>query len=382
MNTNEESVVELVEKAAVAVETLSKRQSELEQRLRGLDTEFSELAQKSAAASMLPSTGSAGLRKITSDPRIRNVLSGASKSERIVVDGLNLKSVVINTGANGSTSSDDSGYPSPAQRAPGLFNDPRIALSLAAALPRLAVNSASFEFVKLSNYSNAAAEQRGEGESKAVATVNTELASVRIATFAHTLKVSEQVLADNPALSQSLQNLLGFGCLAKLESALVNFVSGGGDAFDGLIQESTAFVPTATTAADAFGECAAELRTMGWNPTHALLSPNDWFKIASERDQQGAYVSSAWGQPVPASLWGLSVIVCPSLSDGTGLVIDAAQLALLDRQQVVVEIGRSGDDFERNLFTLRAELRAALAVMSSASVARIDLEAFTSSSSE
>ena len=112
----------------------------------------------------------------------------------------------------------------------------------------------------------------------------------------------------------------------------------------------------------------------GWNPGLIILNPTDWHIIRSERTAtEKAYVAGGWSNPAAPSIWGLPVITTPSLTAGTALILDPSQCAILDRMQARVEIDRDGDDFSKNLITLRSEIRTGLAVFSPTAVLKMAL---------
>jgi len=60
--------------------------------------------------------------------------------------------------------------------------------------------------------------------------------------------------------------------------------------------------------------------------------------------------------------WGLAVVTTPSVSAGTAIVLDANQVAILDRQAVTVEAFRQdGTNVQQNLITIRGEARIGFA---------------------
>lgn len=139
---------------------------------------------------------------------------------------------------------------------------------------------------------------------------------------------------------------------------------------------ATAFIASATAPADRIGEAAAELEVDGWIATHVLLHPRDWQNIRSERATgDDHYTATGWNLPAAPNLWGLPVITTASLTEGTALVIDANQVAILDRMQTTVELGRVNDDFARNIVAIRAEARIGLAVFAAGAVLSVDLVA-------
>jgi len=61
---------------------------------------------------------------------------------------------------------------------------------------------------------------------------------------------------------------------------------------------------------------------------------------------------------------------------GQALVMDTSVIALLDRQQVSVQLSRhDGDNFRRNLVTILAELRAGLALYAPSATRLVTLAA-------
>lgn len=354
--------IELITKAADRI-------GAVEQSVSTLDTRMRDIEQKSVGSSAtrgaLPSRNP--LTAIVNSPEVKAFSERRTKSATIPVEGLTIKNILVN---GNSGSSDADGYDTQAQRAQILANDPRRQLRLLNVLPRLPVTTNKFEYVRLDGYSNAAAEQGQEGAAKATASVPTTVETANIVTVAHVLRVSEQVLADNAALQMQLNNLLSFGVADKAEQLIV---AGNGDV-QGIETSATVFTPTALSAADRIGEAAAELEVDGWIATHVLLHPRDWQRIRSERATgDDHYTATGWNMPAAPNLWGLPVITTSSLTEGTALVIDANQLAILDRMQTVVDLGRINDDFARNVVAIRAEARIGLAIFSAGAVLSVDI---------
>ncbi len=72
-------------------------------------------------------------------------------------------------------------------------------------------------------------------------------------------------------------------------------------------------------------------------------------------------------------MWGLPVVTSPAVDQGTAIVVDTAQLLVLDRQQPNVALGRENDDFSRNILKVRGELRAGLMIFATAAVQVVTL---------
>jgi HK97 family phage major capsid protein len=357
MNVNTQELIEAVDRSIEQHEQKSAEKiAEIEQKMRDLET--AKLTAMPGLSSRKSVRLGEALAKSESFQALKN---RESKSAT-----LTLNHAIKNLVQAGFDSTGDDPYNSQAERDPRLANDPRRPLTLLEALPSLPVSAGTFEYVSLNGYSNAAAEQSAEGVAKAEASLPTELKSTRIATIAHWLRASEQILQDVPQLSQQVSDLMNYGVRSKAESLIV---SGSGD-IQGLETVGTAFTAsTGLTLADAISEASADMAADGWLPSHVILNPADWHAIRSERDDQGAYVAQGWGGLVAPSLWGLSVVESASVSAGTPIVIDSSQLAVLDRMGAIVELFREDStNVQANLVTVRAEMRLGFACFAPASV--------------
>lgn len=275
----------------------------------------------------------------------------------------------------------EEGYIVPPQHDPRLGNDPRRRLSLLDALPRIRVSSNSFEYNALDGYSNAAGYQANEGALKPQGDMPTSLRSSSIATVAHWIGASRQVLADAPALEQQMRSLMTYGVLRKLETEIIAGAGGTGQ-IAGLTDSDnyTAYSLAASgdTLADAVAKGQTALDTAGWTANLVIVNPNDWRALLTERDASGGggglYVAGSWRDPAPPSIWGVPVVTSAAVSAGNFIIMDTSQVAILDRQEARVEVGYADDDFVRNRVRLLAELRAGLAVFSPSAVLHGDFE--------
>lgn len=275
----------------------------------------------------------------------------------------------------------EEGYSVPAQHDPRLGNAPTRRLTLLSALPRIRVGSNSFEYNALDGYSNAAGYQANEGALKPQGDLPTTLRVSSIATIAHWIGASRQVLADAPALEQQMRSLMLYGVMRKLENEIVAGAGGTGE-IAGLTDTDnhTAYTLAASddTLADAVAKGQSALDTAGWNANLVIVNPGDWRTLMTERDASGsgagAYIAGSWRDPAPPSIWGVPVVTSASVGAGNFIIMDTSQVAILDRQEARVEIGYAEDDFVRNRVRLLAELRAGLAVFSPSAVLYGDYE--------
>ena len=370
--------LEVTEKALTDhADAVTQKLNAMQTKYDKLDSALTEFAQKSETAG--DHDGSTG-----PDKRHKNPLAalGASVEVKAFASDRSLKSanvplagslVAIKSVVGDVTGAGNQLFNVQAQRDPRLAGFAARRLSIFDVLPRLQAISNTFEYNQLDGYTSAAANQSKEGASKAQGTLPTELVSAPIVTIAHFFKLSEQVLADAPALQQQVGNLLNYGVLAKASAEiLAGSVAGK---IQGLATQATAYVSAAgATLADAIGGAMTALDVAGWIPDVAVMHPTDWFRIRSERTATDKdYVANGWAGPAEQTVWGLRVVTDPAIAIGSPLVLDSSQVAILDREQTRVEFGRSGTDMTDNLITALGECRVGLAVFAPAAVLEVTL---------
>ena len=357
-----------LEAVSAEVKSLKAQNADLIQKHEGLASMFREFEQ----ATLTTATGGQ-LRTARAKKSLAEQFSGSdsfkaflgreTKSASFATDRT-LKALV-NEGAADSNATE---YPTQAQRDPNLANDPRRRLSLLEALPTRPMVSATFEWVSLDGYSNAAAEQGLEGEEKAEAGLPNELKTVRAATVAHFLPASEQVLQDTPGLAMQIESLLRYGVQAKAEALIV----GGTGNIQGLETVGTAFPgETGEDMATAISRAEAHLAAIGWSGTHCIMHPQDWHAMRTQKrgSSDDSFVVGSWMNPPTLNAWGLEIVTSPSVTLGTAIVLDASQVAILDRMSAVVEAFREdGSNVRENMVTLRSEARMAFAVFAPSAV--------------
>ena len=346
-------------------------------RLDAMDSAITEIAQKMECARDSSVRGSRNpLSKLGEDDGIKALADGRSRSAVVKMSGsldVMTKSTIVGDVAGAG----EVLFDIPAQRAPGMANDPRPRLSLLDVLPRLRVTSNTFEFMRLNGYANGADYQVTEGDLKAEASLPTDIATANIATIAAWIGASKQVVADAPALQQFVRNLLSYGVRRKLETEVIAGVGGAGK-ISGLTDTGnfTAFTAAAgASLADSVGKAQSSLQAAGWNPNVVVVNPADWDVARQSKGTDGHYTAGSWRDPAPPAIWGLPVVTNAGITAGNMLVMDTSQVLLLDRQEVTVELGYAEDDFIRNKLRILAELRAGLAVLSPGAVLYGDFSA-------
>lgn len=236
--------------------------------------------------------------------------------------------------------------------------------------------SNSIEITRELEYTNAAAET-AEGEAKPESDVDFELVTVPVRTVAHWLKVSRQFLDDAPAVASFIDQRLRYGVEKRIDSQLL---AGNGTApnIGGLTRAGnhSAFTPEAgESAIDSVNRAIYAVWAADYAPTAVILNPADWGKIEREIGTDGQYLLGDPKAGALAQIWGLPVVLTNAMTAGK-LMVGAFDIAaqVFNRQGVAVEASESdGDNFTKNLVTLRAEARLALAVYRPASIVFGDL---------
>lgn len=212
--------------------------------------------------------------------------------------------------------------------------------------------------------------QHAQGDTKATASARFERRTADIFTIASVSKAAEQVLQDIESLRTYIVSHSLYRLRAKAEAEVLSGASSSG--IQGIATQATVF-NTSNSSADAVGAAIAELRVDGWDASVVVLHPRDWFVIQSERATEGEYVAGGWSSPAAPTIWNVPVVLNRNLQEGTGLVMDRRAAAVLDRQRPTFAVGYVNDDFERNLITMRAEMRLGLVVYSPQAILQFDV---------
>jgi len=197
------------------------------------------------------------------------------------------------------------------------------------------------------------------------------LRSFPVATIAEHQPVTNQMLADAPALQGLIEQQLMIHLALALENQVI---SGNGTAPNmlGILSntnvQATGLGAGTGTSADAVYHAMTQVMVTGLsNPTASVWNPLDFEKIRLSRESaasatQGGYLLGPPSAAGPTTLWGRPVVLAIGMPVGTALVADFTQMMLFDREQGVIRIGTINDDFTRNIQRILAELRAVFAL--------------------
>lgn len=269
----------------------------------------------------------------------------------------------------------------PPDRKPGVVPGASNMLTIEALYNALPTASNAIEFTKENAFTNNAAEA-AEGAQKAESALTFTLVNMPISTVAHWIKISRQLAMDNRALAAYVDTRMRYGVNRKVEVQLV--------AGDGTAPNISGFLDTGNFTAHGYADAAlgstlkkftlirkvvADLWNAGYMANAVVLNAADWATMETE-----AMVSTSTGVAIAYDaqgprLWGLRVIQSVGMTADNFAVGDFTQHGTIyNREGVVVDMSESdSDNFTKNLITLRAERRLALATEVPAAVRAGDL---------
>jgi HK97 family phage major capsid protein len=330
-----------------ALDNLGVQQREFADRL--LTLEQKGLTQAAAE----PADASWGAQLVKADA-FTNFVGGRTQKARVEVK-------------NTLTGSDANVAP---DRKPGVVAGAFQMLTIEGLLNSTTTTSNAIEFTKENVFTNSAAEA-AEGAAKAESSLTWTLVNMPVSTVAHWIKISRQLAMDNVALAAYVNNRMRYGVQRKVETQLC--------VGDGTAPNISGIFDTGNFTAHGYADAAlgstlkklvlirkmiADSWTAGWPADAILMNPADFATIEIELLTT---TSNAVRVNVDANgvmrLWGVPVVQSVGVAADTVAVGAFGQAyTLYNREGVVVEMSESdSDNFTKNLITIRAERRLALA---------------------
>lgn len=237
-------------------------------------------------------------------------------------------------------------------------------------IPTIRTDTAAIEYARQTTRTNNAAVV-AEAAAKPYSDYAWDVATVNVKVLAHLAKLTRQAIDDAPRLVGEIDSEMRYG-LRYVEDRQYLFGSGVGNNLHGIMPQATAFARPAGFGQYANATHIDVLRVAMLANVIALLPATgivlndiDWAKIELTKDGNNLYVI---GNPQSLSgprLWSLPVVTTPAMTVDNYLVGNFALGArIYDRMSVEVLIStENADDFEKNLATMRAEERTAIAVV-------------------
>ena len=206
-----------------------------------------------------------------------------------------------------------------------------------------------------------------EAALKPQSNITFDLKSVPVRTLAHWMKASRQIMDDVPQLRSYIDGRLRYG-LGYVEENELLYGDGTGQHILGIVPQATAYAAAFTPAnlqnIDILRLAALQATLALYPASGYVLHPTDWAKIELTKDAQQRYIVGDPQNQIAKRLWALPVVDTPAMQVGkflTGAFRMGAQI--FDRLSIEVMISTEDqDNFVRNMVTIRAEERLALAV--------------------
>ncbi|WP_288378695.1 phage major capsid protein [uncultured Acinetobacter sp.] len=226
----------------------------------------------------------------------------------------------------------------------------------------------ALEYVKETGFTNNAG-MVAEGALKPQSDLKFDLVSTTAKVIAHHMKASRQILDDASQLQSYIDGRLRYGLAFKEEQQILNG-DGTGQNLLGIIPQASAYVrpagviPSSETIIDTLRYAMLQAILAEFPASGHVLNPIDWTSIETLKDTTGQYIIGNPQGTLNPTLWGLPVVATQAITAGkflTGAFSMGAQI--FDRWLSRVEVATENeDDFLKNLVTILAEERLALAV--------------------
>ena len=338
---------------------LSAAQDKLTERLESLETKSTDIEQR--MASRRGGGGDSGVKSLgqmvgaSDDLKNFVAVSGAKGSVRVVV-----KNAI--TSATGSA-----GALIVPERDTEIVGMPKRQMTIRQLLSVGPTTSNSIEYARMvtrTNNAAATAETAQKPESNYV----WEQDDAPVRTIAHWVPVSRQAMDDIPQLESEIDGELRYG-LDLVEEAEILKGDGTGQHLHGLVPQATAYAnPGVTvinpTKIDILRLAILQASLAEYPADGIVLHPTDWADIELTKDGENRYIFANVIQLAGPQLWGRPVIGTQAM-DLDEFLVGAFRTAakIWDRMDIEVLISSEDrDNFIKNMLTVRAEKRLALAV--------------------
>ncbi|ATA23529.1 capsid protein [Brenneria goodwinii] len=358
-----EDIAKKMQNGETVTQELKTRTDESLTQMSELKERLTELEQKSARRQNdQPAEQKSLGQLVVESEAFKGMDSSARKSIRVKLEQKDIMNVPATTGIG--VSATNSLVVS--DRVPGIVAPPERTMTIRNLLMPGTTGSNSIEYVQETGFTNNAAPT-AEGVKKPQSDITFELKTAPVRTIPHFFKASRQILDDAPALASYIDGRARYGLRYAEELQLLSG-DGTGANILGILPQAAEFSPSLTltgaTPIDRLRLAILQSVLAEYPSSGFVLNPIDWAGIELTKDGEGRYIIA---QPVNGSvarLWGLPVVETQAIVQNTFLT-GAFNLAaqIYDRQEIEVLLSTENeDDFVKNMVTIRAEERLALAV--------------------
>lgn len=251
-------------------------------------------------------------------------------------------------------------------RLPGVVALPQRRMTVRDLLSPGRMDGSTLEYVKETGFTNNAAPV-AENAVKPESSMKFDLVTTSAKVIAHWVKASRQILDDASQLQSIVDQRLRYGLAYVEEQQLLNG-DGTGQNLLGIVPQASAYTAPITvsgaTIIDQIRLALLQAELAEYPSTGIVMNPKDWTRVELLKDSQGRYIIGNPQGNAAASLWGIPVVTTQAMQEDKFLA-GAFRLGaqLFDRWEARVEVSTENqDDFIRNMVTILAEERLALAV--------------------
>lgn len=256
------------------------------------------------------------------------------------------------------------GWPPFATPIPRLAEFAVAGLELTDLFPTATTDMYQIPYYEETTRTNAAVETT-ENTAFPEASLATTLRTVTIVNIPVIIPVTDQQMSDVPGMADYVDSRLRAFVRERLDLQLA---MGDGIAPNMYGIVNTPNVQTqakgADNTVDAIYKAMDKVRTVGFaNPGAVVINPTNFQPVRLMKDTTGNYI---WGSPSeagPMRMWGVPIVQATRLTAGTAQTGDyVGHTQLWVKQGVDVQVGYVGEDFKYGRQSVRATLRAGLAV--------------------
>lgn len=248
----------------------------------------------------------------------------------------------------------------------GFVEDPKVVLNIENLFAHAPIADNTFLYMPLTVTGNAGFI--AEGSAKPETTFKVDAKTGQVKTIATWTKVSEQLFADKSQLINILDNNLTHAVDVTVQNQLISG-DGVGENLSGISKAGnfTDYATgsgTATNTVDLLRNVAFKMRGANIDNLSIVLNWSDWSALLGLKSTTNEYLINGILDPVKQTIYGIPVVLSSAMTAGKfamgnfkmgGIVFDKTSMSL--------EIDRTGDDFTKNLITIRAERRLGFAVV-------------------
>lgn len=306
-------------------------------------------------------------REVTDNEAVQEFLKAAQSGHKGSVS-VNVKAIIssLTTDANGSAG--DLIVP---MRLPGIVTPAQRRLTMRDLISVGRTDQNAIQYVKETGFTNSAATvSETSGATKPQSEIKFDLVTAAVTTIAHWVLATRQILSDVPMLQSYIDGRLRYGLEYVEDNQILN---GGGTGTDlnGIYTQATAFTAAAAgvpvtaniTRIDTLRFAILQAALAEYFPDGIVLNPTDWAMIETTKDADGRYIIGNPQDGAQPRLWRKPVVETTAMTADKFLVGAFKMGAeLFVREDASVQIStEDSDNFRKNLVTILAEERAALA---------------------